>query len=150
MLRRVSDTFPGIFSEEFSSAATVQGDGTAFMELVPGVYEVTSLVTSSKTLVIPGEERCQSVIPKVCFTYDEQVINELLVGRLQWDQPKTYLTITPEQLYSAGKITFNVLTFNLESVPQQEHIRILEDLNAMAELGNLSQSLRAQLDPIFE
>ena len=150
MLRRVSDTVPGIFSEEFSSAATVQGDGTASMELVPGVYEVTSLVTSSKPLIIPEEERCQSVIPKVCFTYDEQVINELLVGRLQWDQPKTYLTITPEQLYSVGKITFNVLTFNLESVPQQEHVRILEDLNAMAELGNLSQSLRLQLDPIFE
>ncbi len=156
MLKRVSDTVPGIFSEEFSSAATVQGDGTASLELVPGIYEVTALVTSSKSLTIPQEERCTGglflpiPIPQTCFTYQEQVLDELLLGRLQWDQPKTYLTITPEQLYSADKITFTALTFNLEGVPEEEHLRILEDLNVMAQLGNLSQQLRPQLEPVFE
>ena len=151
MLKRVSDTVPGIFSEDFSSAATVTGDGTASLELVPGVYEVTALVTSSKPLTIPEEERCSGglwlpiPIPETCFTYEQQVLDELLLGRLQWDQPKTYLTITPEQLYSADKITFTALTFNLEGVPEQEHVRIVEDLNVMAALGNLSQQLRPQL-----
>ncbi|MEK6939179.1 MAG: hypothetical protein AABX31_00475, partial [Nanoarchaeota archaeon] len=37
MLKRVSDTIPGVFSEEFSSAATVTGKGTVSLELVPGV-----------------------------------------------------------------------------------------------------------------
>ena len=148
MLHRISDPVPGIFSEEFSSAATVQGKEMASVELVPGIYEVTALVTSSKQVVIPEEERCPSIL--TCFTFEQQVIDELLLGRLQWDQPKSYLTITPEQLYGADKITFNVLTFNLEGVPEQEHIRVLEDLNVMAELGNLSQQLRSQLEPIFE
>ena len=148
MLKRVSDTVPGIFSEEFSSAATVTGKGTASLELVPGVYEVTALVTSSKQLIIPEEERCPTLI--TCFTYEQQVLDELLLGRLQWDQPKTYLTITPGQLYSADKITFTALTFNLEGVPEEEHVRILEDLNVMAALGNLSQQLRPQLEPTFE
>ncbi|MEK6939711.1 MAG: hypothetical protein AABX31_03200, partial [Nanoarchaeota archaeon] len=114
----------------------------------PGVYEVTVLATSSKPLRIPEEKRCSTLL--TCFTYEQQVIEELLMGRLQWDQPKTYLTITPEQLYSADKITFNVLAFNLEGVPEQEHVRILEDLNIMAALGNLSQQLRPQLEPVFE
>ncbi len=156
MLKRVSDTIPGLFSEEFSSAATVTGDGTASLELVPGMYEVTALVTSSKQLTIPEEERCSGglllpiPIPETCFTYKQQMLNELLSGRLQWDQTKTYLKITPEQLYSADKIIFNALTFNLEGVPQEEHVRILEDLNVMAQLGNLSQQLRPQLEPVFE
>lgn len=156
MLKRVSDTIPGIFGEEFSSAATVTGDGTASLELVPGVYEVTALVTSSTPLTILEEERCTGglflpiPIPETCFTYEQQVVDELLLGRLQWDQPKSYLTITPEQLYSTDTIIFNVLTFNLEGVPEQEHVRILEDLNVMAELGNLSQQLRPQLEPLFE
>lgn len=156
MLRRVSDVLPGVFSEEFSSAATVEGDGTASLELVPGVYEVTALLTSQKPLIIPKEERCTGgvVLPipiaETCFTYDEQVVDELLTGRLEWDQPKAYLTITPEQLYGANKVTFNVLSFNLEAVPEQEHLRVLEDLNVMAQLGNLSQQLRPQLEPIFE
>ena len=156
MLKRVSDTLPGIFSEEFSSAATVTGKGTASLELVPGIYEVTALVTSSKQLIIPEEERCTGglwlpiPIPETCFTYEQQVLDELLLGRLQWDQPKTYLTITPEQLYRADKITFTALTFNLEGVPEEEHVRILEDLNVMAALGNLSQQLRPQLEPVFE
>jgi len=148
MLHRVSDTVPGLFSEEFSSAASIQGSSSASLELVPGVYEVTVLVTSSKSLIIPQEKRCANLI--TCFTYDQQTIDQLLLGRLQWDQPKTYLTITPEQLYSTNKITFNALTFNLESVPEQEHVRILEDLNVMAQLGNLSQQLRQQLEPTFE
>ncbi len=156
MLKRVADTVPGIFSEEFSSAATVTGKGTASLELVPGVYEVTALVTSSKQLIIPEEERCTGglwlpiPIPETCFTYEQQVLDELLLGRLQWDKPKSYLTITPEQLYGTDRITFNVLTFNLEGVPEQEHVRIIEDLNVMAELGNLSQKLRPELEPTFE
>ena len=109
-------------------------------------------------LIIPEEERCSGSeglllpipIPPTCFTYEQQVLDELLLGRLQWDQPKVYLTITPEQLYRADKIIFNVLTFNLEGVPEKEHIRILEDLKVMAELGNLSQQLRPQLEPVFE
>ncbi|MDO8510748.1 MAG: hypothetical protein Q7S55_01130 [Nanoarchaeota archaeon] len=156
MLKRVSDTVPGVYSEEFSSAATVTGDGTASLELVPGVYEVTALITSSTSLTIPEEERCTGglflpiPIPETCFIYEEQVLDELLLGRLQWDQPKSYLTITPEQAYSTDTIIFNVLTFNLEGVPELEHVRILEDLNVMAELGNLSQQLRPQLEPLFE
>ncbi len=146
MLKRVSDNVPGLFSEQFTSAATVTGKGTASLELVPGRYEVTALVTSRKQVIIPEEERCAGLI---CFTFEQQVLDELLSGRLQWDQPKMYLTITPEKLYKADKITFNVLTFNLEGVPQEEHKRVIEDLRVMAELGDLSQKLRLELEPVF-
>ena len=156
MLKRIGDTMPGLFSEEFSSAATVRGDGKASLELVPGVYQVSVLVTSPDSLIIPQEERCIGGVvlpiplPETCFTYDEQVVDELLLGRLQWDQLGTYLTITPEQLYSSNEVAFTALTFNLAGVPQEEHLRVLEDLNVMGALGNISQQLRSQLEPSFE
>ena len=114
------------------------------MELVPGVYEVNAFVTREKDLIIPAEERCVT-LGLNCFTFEEQVMNKLLVGRLHWNESKTYLTITPEQLYSADEIAFTVLTFNLEGVPQEEHVRIMEDLQVMGELGRLSQTLRNDL-----
>ena len=74
-------------------------------------------------------------------------MNKLLTGRVHWNESKTYLTITPEQLYNADEIAFTVLAFNLEGVPQEEHVRIIEDLQVMGELGRLSQTLRSNLEP---
>ena len=149
ILKRVSDSTPGIFGGEFSAGAEVVGSGTASMELVPGVYEVNAFVTREKDLIIPAEERCVT-LGLNCFTFEEQVMNKLLVGRLHWNESKTYLTITPEQLYSADEIAFTVLTFNLEGVPQEEHVRIMEDLQVMGELGRLSQTLRNDLRPAYK
>ncbi|MBI2581511.1 hypothetical protein HYV87_00080 [Candidatus Woesearchaeota archaeon] len=146
VLKRVMDTNPNAFSDQFSASATVQGNTQARMELVPGVYEVTALLTRSEPLVIPEEERCAGL---TCFTLGEQVLDEFLSGQLRWDQPKNYLTVTPEQLYGADEMVFTILSFNLAGVPAEEHLRIIEDLQMMGETANLSQQLRANLEPTF-
>ena len=146
VLKRVGDTNPNAFSDQFSASATVHGNTQTRMELVPGVYEVTALLTRSEPLVIPEEERCAGL---TCFTLGEQVLDEFLSGQLRWDQPKNYLTVTPEQLYGADEMVFTILSFNLAGVPAEEHLRIIEDLQMMGETANLSQQLRANLEPTF-
>ncbi len=146
VLKRVGDVAPGVFNDDFSGSASAKGAGKGTLELVPGVYEVNAFVTSKKPLTIPEEERCLGLI---CFTLGEQVLDEILEGQLFWNDSVSYLTITPEQLYSADEITFTVLTFNLENVPQEEHLRVLEDLQVMGELGHLSKALRKELEPVF-
>ncbi len=146
VLKRVGDVVPGVFGDEFSASASAAGKGKGRLELVPGVYEVNAFVTTKKPLTIPEEERCLGL---TCFTLGEQVLDELLEGQIFWNESASYLTITPEQLYSADEITFTILTFNLENVPQEEHVRILEDLQVMGELGRLSKVLRKELEPVF-
>ena len=59
------------------------------------------------------------------------------------------MTITPEQLYGSEELTVYVLTFNPYAVPEQAHLRVIEDLQVMGQLGNFSQILRDELEPTF-
>ena len=140
-------------SDDFSATAAVTGRQSQTVDLVPGVYEVTALLTSEKPLVIPEEERCTDDIVlgfgETCFTLDETVMEKLLEGQVQWDIPSTYITITSEQLYGSQELTLYVLAFNPYTVPEQAHMRVIEDLQVMGQLGNFSQILRDDLEPTF-
>lgn len=159
ILKRVADVSKNQFNEEFVAVASVLGDNTAEIELVPGVYEVTALVRNMNGFIIPKEERCSEGIMQsfactdidgCCFKFDENSADEYIAGQLQWDMEKYYLTITPKQLYSANEIEFNVLGFGIDNVPEAEHIRVLEDLEVMGLLGNFSQVEREKLNPVYK
>lgn len=158
ILKRVADLNAGVFSDEFTTTVAIAGDNTAEMELVPGIYEVNALLTSEEELVIPKEERCTGGIVEAlacwdidgcCFTFDENVLDQSLTGQLLWDESGKYLAITPEQLYGSDELTFYILDFNLAGVPKQEHLRVLEDLQVMGQLGNFSKILQGDLEPTF-
>lgn len=158
ILKRVADLNPGVFSDEFTASVAVQGNSNTEVELVPGVYEVQGLLTSEKEVIIPEEERCTGGFMEsvacfdtsgCCFTFDRTVLDKMLTGQLQWDTQRMYVTITPEQLYTADQLTFYIPSVNLGGVPQEEHLRVLEDLQVIGQLGNFSQQLRANLEPRF-
>ena len=154
ILNRVGDVRRGVFGDDFTATATVIGQQSPAVDLVPGVYAVTGLLTSEKPLVIPEEERCTDDIilgfGETCFTLDETVLDKLLEGQLQWDTPPTYFTITPEQLYGSQEIVIPILGIEFYEVPPQSGLRVIEDLQAMGQLGNLSEHLRPQLQPRFQ
>jgi hypothetical protein len=159
ILTRISDEAnPNLAQDDFATTAIIAGDTVQEIGLVPGVYEVKILLTSQLPHLIPEEERCTNGILEAiscfdidgcCFTIDPVEMDSLQLGEIEWNTPSTYLTITPEQLYNANQITFNVLKMNLPGVPEQEHIRVIEDLNALSELKNISRDLRAELLPIY-
>ena len=123
-LERVKGFHEQEVGSDFTTTVSVKGKDAAEVQLVPGVYKVSGMVTSKKEILIPKEQRCfgysiLTVDKRECFTMDEQKLNGFIVGSLQWQTPETYLTITPEQLYTAKGITFKVLTQDLSTVPIQ-------------------------------
>lgn len=152
ILNRVGDTQAGVQSDDFSTTVAITGNAMQEVQLVPGIYEVTGLLTSGTPLVIPEEERCDSALLGLidsCFTLDQTVLEKTLLGQLQWDTRATYITITPEQLYGSNELTFYMLSFNPYAVPEIEHVRVMEDLQMLGQLGNFSQILRDDLEPTF-
>lgn len=142
IMNRVKDVNSGMANENFVASVSVEGTGSGKVELVPGVYSVSVLLTNAQSLTIPAEDRGDYELP-------QQVLDEMLTGQLQWDTPAAYLTITPEDLYNSDEITFSILSFNLAAVPELEHVRVIEDTKMMGELSNLSRQLREYLDPKF-
>jgi len=157
LFNRVSGTNPGVISDDFTSASEVRGTDFAELELVPGVYEVSILLTNENELIIPKEERCSSGFVETftcgadgcCFTFDEMKMEKFLSGQTLWDTKKTYVTITPEQLYGSNELVLYVLEVNLLGVPQESQKRITEDMAVLGELGNYSQILREYLEPSY-
>ncbi|MBU1974469.1 MAG: hypothetical protein KKH52_03685 [Nanoarchaeota archaeon] len=156
ILQRVSGLTSGVYEEEFAATGTVVGGVVGEIELVPGVYKVSGLVTSNEAVVIPAMERCSGGVIEAlacwdtegcCFEFEEIELESLLLGQLAWDEEGYYLTITPEELYGSSEVTFNVLGFNLAGVPS--NFRVIEDLQVMGQLGNYSQQLQDKLLPRF-
>ncbi len=139
MFKRVGDQFDQVFHEEFATAATITGDEPIEIDLVPGIYEVTATQFLNKEIIIPKSERCgEGLIEQaVCFDMDEVDLDSFVAGQILWEAPLYHLRITPEQLYNSGRLEFYIPSMNIEAVPP--NFRILEDLEAMADVGNFSQ-----------
>ncbi len=153
-LTRIADLNPELRNDPYGTAATLSASAPEQeVELVPGIYEVTAFLTVKEDVVIPEERRCTDDIilgfGEECFTLDETVVNPFIAGQLQWDVQSTYLEITPDQLYGSSNLEFYIPYLNLQNVPEQEHIRVIEDLQVMGQLGNFSQILREELEPTF-
>ncbi|MBI2666956.1 glycine zipper family protein, partial [Candidatus Woesearchaeota archaeon] len=159
---RVADINPALISDDFTTLITVNGNesGRKEIELVPGVYQITGIVTSKEKLLIPKEERCTGGVLEAigcfdlsgcCNTFDSITLEEYIAGQLSWNIPETYLTITPDQLYGSDKVTFYVLGWDEAGVPIAEHMRVVEDLKVMSQLGNFSAQpgVRKRLEPMW-
>lgn len=154
ILNKVADIIPGAISDDYTTSVTVDGTGKSEMELVPGIYSVTGLLMDNEELVIPEEERCGgNVLYKIvgadCITFDETKLDKMLTGQIDFNVKGIYLAITPEQLYGSREITFYLLSYDEKNVPKEEHKRVLEDLQVMGQLSNISQKVRGSLDPTF-
>jgi len=155
-LRRIRDTNPSVIQDDFASAVSVTGNQEVEIQLVPGVYEVTGLVSRDESLFVPEDERCTGGILEAiscgdsdgcCYPIDPVEIPQFVTGQVSWDTEKSYLVITPEQLYGSKEITFYILTYNIYDVP--ENLRIIEDLQVMGNLTSVSKELRSLLEPRY-
>ena len=143
ILNRVAGPNGITTQEDFTATVTVKGEESMQMELVPGVYKVTGLMTSDAKILIPSEERCDSD----CVTFDEQMLDKLLIGQVQWDLPENYLVIQPDQFYTSNSMVFYVPSFDEMSIPKEPGYRVMEDLKLMGEMGNISKLMRINLEP---
>jgi len=157
-LTRVGSTDRRVIPEEFVAVAAITGENTLQMELVPGVYTVSGVITTEEDLVIPKEQRCTDGfldpllcgdLDGCCFDFEENILDKSIVAQVQWEDPDQYLVITPEQLYASEEITLYMPGFDELGVPKIAGLRVLEDLQMMSEVTNISKHLRAQLEPTY-
>lgn len=173
-LNRIGDINGKVQNQPFSAGVSLAGDVPQEMELVPGIYEVTGILTLNAEVAIPKEKRCPSFdecmnkadeflidvgskalkckvqSETMCADLDQVVADQFIEGQLQWDEPKYYMTITPEQLYNSPTLEMYIPSANILNVPFQEHLRIIEDLQIMGQGGNISKILRPRLEPKFK
>ena len=147
-LKRIGDLHKDVNGEEFATALSTKGNESKEISLVPGIYEVGGTIISKKEIIIPEEERCDF---PVCFTMNEVKLGSMVLGQLAFDTKESYLVIEPEDLYSSREIIFYIPSADFNSIPAGPHMRVLEDMQLMGELGKISQSpgVRLGLEPEF-
>ncbi len=130
-LERVSGFNPPTRQADYTASAVVNGGQSASLNLYPGIYQVTAMVTDNRQLIIPSEERCfqYNILTwetEECTTLEQMQLGSFMSGRLQWDTTATYLTITPEDLYNSQNLTVFLPVQDLlgtpltTTIPQQE------------------------------
>ncbi|MBI2572611.1 hypothetical protein HYV86_02015 [Candidatus Woesearchaeota archaeon] len=156
ILTRIGDLYNEVSQDDFTTVASVTGSEVSAIRLVPGVYKVDGVVTTNQMITIPEEERCDDGFTEkifcgdldgCCFTLDSMQLKEFQIGSIRWDEQSTYLTITPDQLYGSKQVNFYISTYDLGGVEERD--RIMEDLNVINELNNVSIILRRDLEPVF-
>jgi len=78
-------------------------------------------------------------------------IEGFLGGLIEWNTPKTYFTITPEELYGSSELKFYLPSVNILNVPFKEHVRVMEDLQVSSGLPEVTRrdEVRNSLQPSF-
>lgn len=161
---RVGDLEPQRQQEAYQTAVSITGNNEnnknnknshlensqQEVQLVPGIYKITGILLTREPIIIPAEERCITILfSEECVPFKETKLDSFILGQVQWDLPETYITITPDQLYGSGELILYFPTVNLPGVPAEPHIRVLEDLQVVGDLGKISQKteIRRALQP---
>ncbi len=130
-LERVKGLRPEILSEPFFASAMIKGvektsseTAPAELNLVPGVYKVSLQVIKKSKVNIPEDERCFaydiiSVTLRECSKLTPSALDSYVAGGLEWNNSETYLTITPEMLYTSQAITFTVPVQDIDAIPEK-------------------------------
>ena len=144
-LKRVGDLEEGLFNDDFLTYGSVKGEVevegeevvVSEIELVPGIYSVTGTIKLDEGFLIPKEKRCDD---NTCFNLDATWIENSISGQVLWDEKANYLKIKPEQVYGAEEVTFYILGYNILDVPEEEHKRVIEDLQVLGDIVEMSQT----------
>jgi hypothetical protein len=122
-LERVADLNPNVVSDDFSVAITLVGEEVSAVNLVPGIYSMSSTVIYEDVITIPTDSRCTTYNvlgweEDKCFNINGMEAESYLTGTVELNTPETYIEITPEQLYTAEEIEFTVLNYDLAALPE--------------------------------
>ncbi|MBI2665218.1 hypothetical protein HYX12_01185, partial [Candidatus Woesearchaeota archaeon] len=147
------------------------------VKLVPGIYKVDGLLNLNREITIPADHRSvhfniATWEQEAQFDIAESTMKSYMNGRLVWDKDQLYLKITPDDLYTYDELTFYIPSQNIQDIPEtietkqkectsifvgesigcseQKVIangRIIEDLQLMAFMGNISKLKRNYLEP---
>src|SRR3989344_682653 len=121
-LERVSGFNPAARQSEYSATVAVSGTEQGEIDLYPGIYKVSGLVTDSSEIILPEEERCFQFdvltweVQK-CQKLPENKLQGMITGSFRWERPSTYFEIKPEDLYTANGLELYVPVQDWQGTP---------------------------------
>ena len=94
------------------------------IELIPGLYKVTSFVTMNDNVFISDDERCMYNEKRKgrCDMVSGMVSDNYMAGGFEYNGEVGYLEITPEDLYLSNSVTFTIPILDLNSFPATTQI----------------------------
>ncbi len=121
-LERVEGFQPKVIGDDFFATVSLKGIEEQEINLAPGKYKVTGIITNTQPLLIPQEERCMNyqiltIEKQQCFNVEESRLDRYVSGNVNWNTPSTYLIVTPDDLYGSSRLTLTLLAQDLSSVP---------------------------------
>jgi hypothetical protein len=126
---------------DFSSSAVFYGNqsGNSEIKLSPGAYDISVSLFYNKPLRIPPSTRQygDEEVPIPEFNMDQG----FRIGGLSFNYTFTKADLQKDE------ITFYVLNPDIASIPEEQ--RVVEDLNIMGEVDELSQKYKGVLVPKF-
>jgi len=153
--------------QDFSAAATVTGNMSQEIRLVPGVYDITIQLFLEEEVVIPEEERCFAkpgllpggILPKdigwddleqeKCITIDAIEFDEFPNGGADFSTEDTYWQLTGSNFYPSNEIVFYAVSPAITDIPEVSGVRVAEDLEQMGLIGYYSAAYRTALEPSY-
>lgn len=104
------------------ATAAVNGNQPGSVDLFPGRYKVSALVSDQREYVIPRDERCfaYTIISwetQTCANLEEMRLQGQMTGNFRWETPATYFEVKPEDLYTARGLTVYVPVQDWQNVP---------------------------------
>ncbi len=129
-LERVSD-----YEDDFTAFASIRGNETKTMRLIPGTYKLSVMLMSEEKIEIPIEQECYKPVGGVlglffkrkCVELPGLTMEQSIVGGAVVDEGNGYITITPEKLRNTKKITFYAVALSPGDINTHKD---LEKLNA--------------------
>ncbi|MBW2993585.1 hypothetical protein KY317_03360, partial [Candidatus Woesearchaeota archaeon] len=154
-LTRISDR-----DQQFSAGATVMGNESQEVRLVPGIYEVDVELILDEDVIIPAEERCYEkpgLVPgkgdlgtEDCFTIDALALEQLPNGGAELSNESRYFYLNPNNLYSSNEIVFYAISPAITDIPAVSGIRVAEDLEQVGRTSYYSKLYREYLEPDYK
>jgi hypothetical protein len=142
--------------EPFITAAIIEGDGTANIELTPGKYQVTITSLLHENITIPVEERCTKgkkiggiikiskdkcyKVPSEPIIFDEDKPFPYSIAQYEWE-------VTNSMLAGKNKIQFRQFVMAIDKVPENQ--RIAEDLSQIEKVQLYTEASKNRILPVL-
>lgn len=141
--------------EPFVTAAIIEGDGTANIDLIPGKYQVTITSLLHTNITIPTEERCVKgkkivgfkVTKDKCYKVPEQPIVFDDTKPFPYSMTQYEWEVTNSMLAGKNRIQFRQFAIAMDKIPQDQ--RIVEDLAQIEKVQLFTEASKNRILPVL-
>ena len=123
-LERIGGFNEEVIDQNYQVNFDITGNQIQQVDIVPGRYSMSVIGVLEEEFEIPSEKRCVTYDlllyeQEECFDIEGQTSDKVITTSISWQTPQTYISITPQDLYSSSLITFPIPVIDFKSIPKK-------------------------------